>query len=118
LRVLIPVPGEVDETAFKHTRVAWLAYLEEIRIQALVIVFRCQPTSLNLNGALRYKVRSDQTRMTLISMRRDPTTDDKDPALHDGKVNLDRWLLQCQQRTRELENCIFLWNAGISVIYE
>ena len=96
-----------------------MQYLRKVRISASVVVFHCLQTSKKLNEALRTEVHSEWTKLTLLSMRRDPDVnegmDDNPIPKH---INLDEWLIQCRQRIRAMENCVFLWNAGMAVIQE
>ena len=94
-----------------------MEYLEKIRINATVVVFHCQQTSRDLNAALKTKVKSDNTKLTLMSMRRDPEVRDDNKAFPD-RIEWDKWLLQCRQRIRDIDNCILVWNAGIAVLKE
>jgi len=120
LRVLIPIPpDEKDFKAHKRTKVTWDKYLEKIRISAVVEVFICPQTSSDLNYALRNSVNNDQTKLTLMSMRRDPeVSEDEGDVLIPKKVDLDAWLEQCRVRVRGIDSCIFVWNAGMAVIQE
>lgn len=52
-----------------------------------------------------------------MSMRRDPESEEADTAVPD-KIEWDRWLIQCRERIRDIDNCILVWNAGMAVIGE
>ena len=125
MRLLIPIPtDESDTKAYNQTKATWLEYLGKIRIAANVVVFHCLQTSKALNYALRFKVYSKWTKLTLLSMRRDPDHGadidhhGPDNAMLPKRLDLDNWLLQCRQRIRSMESCMFLWNAGMPVINE
>ena len=120
MRLLIPIPtDESDTKAYNETRHIWREYLGKIRISANVVVFHCLQTSNDLNQALRFKVNNDWTKLTLLSMRRDPDPrGNHDASQLPKRLDLDNWLLQCRQRIRNMESCMFLWNAGMPVINE
>jgi len=120
LRVLIPIPTkDADKKAFNKTKKTWEKYLEKIRIDANLVVFACNQNSRELNSALRSdKVKSVNTKLTLMSMRRDPEEVDSGDETHSEAFDLDAWLLQCKIRIRKIENCILVWNAGMAVINE
>ncbi len=82
-----------------------------------MVVFQCSQTSRDLNTALKTKILNENTKLTLMSMRRDPESEEADTAVPD-KIEWDRWLIQCRERIRDIDNCILVWNAGMAVIGE
>ncbi len=124
LRVLIPLPvEESNKKVYNETRKAWCNYLDKIRIVAFVQLFQCDQDSTSLNHALKTVVKSEWTKLTLMSMRRDPEAPKEHGAGHEAheaakQVEWENWLNQCQHRIRGIDNCILVWNAGMAVVGE